>query len=522
MKIDSVDSKEQNGTTYSLSEGVLLLCVRAKELEEAGEIDDACGALSEFWRRLGERPHVAGLTTVARASLLLRAGALTGWVGSARQITGAQEIAKDLISEAARDFEEAGLVERVAEARVDLAICYWREGAFDEARVSLDEALTQLGDIESEQRLRALLNKAIVEKVSNRYEDALRTHRAAAPLFEASSNNTLRGKFHNEYATVLKNVGLAGNREDYIDQALVEFSAASFHAEQVGNKRFLALVENNVGYLFVRLRRFPEAHNHLDRARLLFTTLKDKGMVAQVNDTRARAFIAQGQLDKAEALARASVRALEAGDELSLLAEALMTLGTAAARLGNFSKARAALEKAIRTAQNAGDPESGGVAALTMAEELRNHLPLNEVISYYHLAESELANSQHPEIQNRLGKCARLLFAGQSLDASDNGHGSSAANANGSSQTQAVSAAANAAFSSGDPVVITLEEQVLHFEGDLIKKALDLSDGSVTRAARLLGITHQGLAFILNGRQKNLLPARKPVKRRRRSIIRCH
>ena len=46
--------------------------------------------------------------------------------------------------------------------------------------------------------------------------------------------------------------------------------------------------------------------------------------------------------------------------------------------------------------------------------------------------------------------------------------------------------------------------------------------GSVTRAARLLGVTHQGLAFILNGRQKGLLSSRKPAKRRRRSIIRFH
>jgi DNA-binding NtrC family response regulator len=61
---------------------------------------------------------------------------------------------------------------------------------------------------------------------------------------------------------------------------------------------------------------------------------------------------------------------------------------------------------------------------------------------------------------------------------------------------------------------------VLRYEADLIGRALAASDGSVTRAARMLGVTHQGLAFILNGRHKNLLSARRPVKRRRRSIIR--
>jgi len=61
---------------------------------------------------------------------------------------------------------------------------------------------------------------------------------------------------------------------------------------------------------------------------------------------------------------------------------------------------------------------------------------------------------------------------------------------------------------------------MLRYEADLISRALAASDGSVTRAARMLGVTHQGLAFILNGRHKDLLAARRPVKRRRRSIIR--
>ncbi|MFN2493440.1 MAG: hypothetical protein ABR501_11225, partial [Pyrinomonadaceae bacterium] len=109
-------------------------------------------------------------------------------------------------------------------------------------------------------------------------------------------------------------------------------------------------------------------------------------MVAQVDDSRARVFLAGGQFTKAESLARYSVRTLEDGDELSLLAEALTTHGTAFARLGNFSKARTTLERAIRTAHTAGDPESGGVAALTLVEELGKHLSLAELVTYYRLA----------------------------------------------------------------------------------------------------------------------------------------
>ncbi|MCA1579696.1 MAG: hypothetical protein LC794_20315, partial [Acidobacteria bacterium] len=67
----------------------------------------------------------------------------------------------------------------------------------------------------------------------------------------------------------------------------------------------------------------------------------------------------------------------------------------------------------------------------------------------------------------------------------------------------------------------TLEEEVNHFEGRLIARALDLENGSVTRAARELGLTHQGLSKILDGRQsKTLAGARRPKRNRRKSIMR--
>ena len=56
---------------------------------------------------------------------------------------------------------------------------------------------------------------------------------------------------------------------------------------------------------------------------------------------------------------------------------------------------------------------------------------------------------------------------------------------------------------------------MLRYEGNLIRQALKYLTASVTRAARLLGVTHQGLAFILNGRHSDLLSIRTPVKRRR-------
>ena len=512
MQLDKTTAVETGRFELGLSEEARLKCAQAKEQEEAGNFEAARQLLQGFWHRIGERPETKGLDEGARAEVLLRAGTLTGWIGSAQQIPGAQETAKDLISESAGLFAGLGLEDRVAEAQIDLGICYWREGALDEARITLQEVLTQLGDRETEQRLRALLNAAVVEKVSVRYRDALQIHQSAAPLFEKSSNHALRGKFHNEFATVLKNIGLAEHREDFIDRALVEYAAASFHFEEAGHQRFRGVVENNLGFLFVHLGRFQDAHEHLGRARAAAVALKDQGLVAQFDDSRAKAFLGEKRYAEAEALSRACVRSLEQGGEQSLLAGALITHGTSLARVNSPDAALATLKRGMTVAEQAGDPDSAGIAALTIIEELPQHVPYSELHEYYLHAESMLARSQHLGVRTRLGECARTILTSERrydagpVDSSlGNGHQPSAAQ----------QASHTAALGPG----ISLEQLVLDYEGSLIRQALETSGGSVTRAARLLGITHQGLAFILNGRHQSLLSIRTPVKRRRRSII---
>lgn len=486
---------------FSVAENVVPLCELAKGLEEAGEFESAAETLLPFWRGLPHRPELNGLAEDAKAELLLRSGTLTGWLGSARQISGAQEVAKDLISESATLFEKLGKTEKVAEAWVDLAICYWREGGLDEARVTLRLVFDALGDLNSEQRLRALLNSAIVEKAATRDHEALRIYREAAPQFQVSSNHALRGKFHNAHATLLKSLGLSENREEYIDTALVEFAAASFHFEQVGYHRFQASVENNVGFLFASIGRFPEARDHVNRARRLFVNLADQGGAAYTDDTLAQVFLLEGKSEDAEKVARRAVQALKQGGEQAVLAEALTTHGKALARLKQTQVAKATLDQAVEIAQTAGNPDRGGIAAVTAIEELSESLPTDALQNYYRTAEALLSNSQNLSIKTRLGDCARRILAMELSNA----------------ETASLDHA-ETALQSG----FSLDAEVLRYEGNLIRRALEESGGSVTRAARILGVTHQGLAFILNGRHSDLLSIRTPVKRRRKSIIRHH
>lgn len=63
-----------------------------------------------------------------------------------------------------------------------------------------------------------------------------------------------------------------------------------------------------------------------------------------------------------------------------------------------------------------------------------------------------------------------------------------------------------------------LETAVLEYEGYWIKQALQMCDGNATEAAKMLGLTRQGLDFIIGpgGRHEKLLQYRTERKTRKR------
>ena len=407
MNLASELLRQIDNTELNRSERAQLRCRLAKELEEAGNYEAAREAMGELWQRIGEYPMLDGLNESSAAEVLMRAGALTGWIGSVNQVAGAQEKAKDLLSESILLFESLPDIAKVAEAETELAYCYWREGAFDEARITLREALSHLTESNVDLKAVALLRSAIVDISDQRFNDALRIFTDVAPLFKEITNHSFKGRFHVGFANTLKNLGTTEKRGDYIDRALVEYSAASYHFEQAGHTSYRAAVENNLGFLFFKVSKFSEAHKHLDRARRLFISLKDKVHSAQVDETRARVLLAQGHNADAERVVRSAVQTLEKGGEQALLAEALTTHGVALARVGHQEEARRTLERAVEVAEQAGDLEGAGRAALTLMEELRVRLTEDEVREIYCRADQLLSSSQHTETIARLRECAR-------------------------------------------------------------------------------------------------------------------
>ena len=446
-------------------------CRYAKQFEEAGKYDRAREALGELWQGVGVRPATKGLDTEVKGEVLLRAGALTGWIGSTEQIEGAQEDAKNLISESIAVFEAQNDVKRLADAQSELAVCYWRQGAVDDARVWLAEALSHLDDGDGDLKAGVLLRSAAVEKVADRLNDALNILKTAALLFQKSGNPTIKGRFHNEFANVLRRVGTTQKRTDYIDSALLEYDAASFHFGEAGHSRYQACVENNLALFYLELDKSFEAHEHLVRAQALFTSLGDTVHLAQVHETWARFFLAQGDLKNAEKSALVAVQALEQGGEQSLLAEALRTYGMTLSRTHQEDQALAVFERAIEVAEQVDDLESAGLAGLTLVELLPDRLADEELFTILERADNRLENTQNEELLRRRKNCfrrlgARLLWRDWPT---------------------------------------SLRKSARQHEARQILRALKESGGNIAKAARSFELSAQGLQKIINTRQRNLL-----------------
>jgi tetratricopeptide (TPR) repeat protein len=478
------------------AERAALCCEVAKQLEKVGEYDAAAEAMDEFWPNRDEEPRIDNLDTTTQATVLLRVGNLTGFLGSADQAAGRQERAKDLITRSVEMFEMDGDNARAAEARGDLALCYWREGAYDEARINLRDALSRISETRADIKAVLLIRAAMVEVWTRRLQNGLTFLNEAEPLVNSTEDHALKGSLHSEYGLVFRRLAAPENREDYLDRALIEYAAASFHFEQAGNERYQARIENNLGYLYFTIGRYKDAHKHLDRARHLFANLKDVGPMAQVDDTRARTLLAEGRPAEAERLIRQSIRSIERGGEQGLLAEALTTYGVVLARLGRHARSRELLERAMEIAETAGDREGAGRANLSIIEELTNQTSAQELANHFSAAASLLSDSQEPAMSKRLINSAMQVI--EALTSRN--------------QEPEVQTTDWQGFS--------FKREVLKIEKALIERALRDAGGSVTRASRLLGFRHhQSLIALINSRHRDLLGTRSAVRKRRHHLF---
>jgi tetratricopeptide (TPR) repeat protein len=472
----------------------LSLCERALQLKDRGEFDAAREVMRPLWKQLGQRPDTEGLNPTTTAEVLLCAGILTSWIGGQNQIKEADEWARDLLTESMRLFEAEEDTTKVAQARTEIAYCYRRAGALDEARIWFTDALEKL-IVEGNARAYALLGLSVVEWSLTRYDEAFKILTDNAGLFRKINSHSLRGFYHNQLAMVLRSVAPAHKRDAYYERALREYEAAELDFKLARNTLFRADVNNNRGFLLFKLARFREAHQYLQEARRLALLVRNKVVVAQIDDTRAQVLIAENKYNEAEAVARPAVSSLRRSGHQGLLIDTLITHGVALARLGKTDKAEFNFREAIEIAHQMGVLSKAGVASLTMIEEI-DHLAPDALAHAYQQAGEWLADCQSEALLLKF-KTAGMRLALELL------------------RKREAEEATTTLFN----MPRNLTTEVVMFERDLIRQALAKAEGGrVVDAARWLGVSYQRLAHRITTKHQELVNERSPVHRRSRKI----
>jgi tetratricopeptide (TPR) repeat protein len=314
-----------------------------------------------------------------------------------------------------------------------------------------------------------------------------------ALVFKGITNLALKGFYHNQRAMILRKLVRPESKADQLRKVIAEYEEAEAYFKLARNTVNRAHIKNNIGNVFRDLHRYAEAHEYLEQARRLTVIVKDKVRTAQVDETRAQVFIAQHKYAEAEHAAGNAARSFAKAGRQCFLADALIIQGIALARLNQTERAQFTFQRAIEVARQAGALNRAGLAALTMLEEI-DSLPPETIFAAYEMAGDWLADSQSEDAKLRLeavGRKLALELRGE--------------------------------WKSENPIEVLynknlhLTDEVLRYERELISSALTKVNGSVTYAAKLLGVSHQGLAYVIENRHKDLLPERSPVRRRGRN-----
>lgn len=490
MKLVEEQLRQLSSSALTPSERAALSCRVAAELTHTGQYEAARESLGQFWRGAGARPELDGLESSVAAEVLLRCGVLSGWPGGSAQRPVPQEEAKDLLTEALRRFEVLNLRVKVSEALYELGVCYWRDGAYDASRVVLDQAARRLDDAPAELMAKVLIRRTMPEISEGEYRAAWDVLTKAEP-FVVSCKPAVRGRWHGQLGLVFRGLAAKEGASDFYDKALVEFTAAARHFEQARHERCRAVNLNNAAFVLYKLARYQSAHENIERASEILTGSGDRGLLAQVKETRARVLVAEGRYKEAGRVIAEALKTLEKGGEVGLIADALALQAVVWSKLGMHERSMRGLRRALTVAEEAGSLSSAGLAALTLIEEHgEGRLAERELHDLYLRADRLLSETRDAEHVERLLACARvavrrlfLLRAGP-----------------------------------GDEGFV-LPRALEAYEARLIESALEEGGGSVTRAAKRLGVSHQALIQMLNTRHRRLLDKRTPARPRRRSIV---
>ncbi len=314
------------------------------KLERCGRYEEALSELRHIWEDTTTFPDVSGFVSRDAAEILLRCGSLIGFLGHTKQIPNLQEKSKNLLTEARHRFLDIYDIEKIAECENYLALAYWRTGELVEAETWIEEALLHKLPNSGHTRLYSYIIQCLIFFQLKKFKENLSHLRGIENDFKRFGNNGLKGDFYNHYALNLRKTGKQTT-------ALEKYNLAKNYLQKANHQNTLAIVENNISYLYKHQHRFAEAHQAIDNAVEIFKKVKDHTREGFSLDTKALIYCDEGKYKEALKVIEKAIGILRRSENADYLVETYLSKAKILLYLDLSTKAFLCLSDAVQIAK---------------------------------------------------------------------------------------------------------------------------------------------------------------------------
>lgn len=289
--------------------------------------------LQNFWTETNVTPSFSEYEPFVRGELLRLVGFYLTFNGRSRGIKDCQANAKDVITNAITIFESIELVDKVAEAKIILAFCYWNTGEVDDCNALLSLVETEFSENKIHPvYLQLQINRLLCLEWDRQYKKALKLVNDISGSVEFCNDLRLRAMFHSE-------AGIICRRNEKFDDAAFHHKEAVRLSAKSGNFRFVAANYNGLALLYRSQGDFPQAHKYAAKSLKLYSDLNDEGWIPHVLDTIALIYIEEKNISQALSSIEKALKYFYANEDYDGLTNALWTKTLCLLRLNREEEA---------------------------------------------------------------------------------------------------------------------------------------------------------------------------------------
>ncbi|MCW5961842.1 MAG: tetratricopeptide repeat protein [Pyrinomonadaceae bacterium] len=357
-------------------------------LERAGKYQKAFDEVSQFWTDTSKSPELDSLEPADEAELLLRCGALAGFLGYNNELKNAQDKSRNLLTKARDKFINLEKTDKIAECENYMALAYWRTGELEEAEAWIAEALGRDVAPHSYVRAQTYIVESKVVFAKGNFEALSEKFRRIEPLIIRLGDDGILGDFYNHFGLAAKNLG---------DKVLarVYLELAAHHHRLSGHRMFYGTVRNNLAQLLRSENDFDGAHQMIDSAAAVFAEIGDNVREGFSLDTKANIYFDQGNYDDALATVERSLKILESCENAAYVVETLMTKTRIILAKDDFYNATLTLFEAVQIAKKNISEEAARKIVKQFEDEIGRNIsaPSNRTSEYSEAIELALPAS---------------------------------------------------------------------------------------------------------------------------------